>query len=237
MPDVGLRQRRGVVDAVAGHRDDPALGLQPPHHVAVSGPAAPRRSPRRCPAGARPRAAVICVVAGQHDDPQPVGVQQPDRFGGRGLDRIGDGEQAGGRAVDARRTSPSGPRCRSASAVACERRPRRCRDRSSERGVADERRVAVHDAPRRPCPVDDWKLGRRRQCRARARARRRRSPPPAGARWPVRAPRRGAAAVGFVERRQRPRTSTAAACPRSACRSCRRRACRPARAARAPRRS
>ena len=40
------------------------------------------------------------AVAGQHDDPDPGGVQERDRLGRRSLDRIGDADQAGRGAID-----------------------------------------------------------------------------------------------------------------------------------------
>ena len=86
-----LGERRGVVDAVAGHGHDVALGLQALDHLAfligqdlgldlVEIQLAPDGLGR----GA--------VVAGQHDDPHPVGVQQADRLGRGFLDRVGNAD-------------------------------------------------------------------------------------------------------------------------------------------------
>ena len=74
MPDLRLRQRRRVVDAVARHRDEPALGLealdrvrflirQHLRHDVVDAETARHRLRGRA------------VVAGQHDDLQALGVQ------------------------------------------------------------------------------------------------------------------------------------------------------------------
>ena len=43
--------------------------------------------------------AVVAAVAGEHDDPQPLGVQHLDGFGRRGLDWVGDAQQPGHLAV------------------------------------------------------------------------------------------------------------------------------------------
>ncbi len=65
--DVGGGERRRVVDAVAGHRDDPALLTQPLNH-----PALVLRQDFRLDLGdaelARDRFGRRAIVAGQHDD-------------------------------------------------------------------------------------------------------------------------------------------------------------------------
>ena len=97
--DVGLRQRRRIVDAVAGHRDALTLRLQPLDHggllvwqdVRFHAIDADRPGDR----GGGDR-----VVAGQHHDLHAFAVQRVDRFPRRWLHGIGDPEQAGGLAVD-----------------------------------------------------------------------------------------------------------------------------------------
>ncbi len=84
--DVGLRQRRRVVDAVAGHRDATPLALQALHdrrlllrqHLGFDGVDAELA---RHGLGGR------AAVAGQHHDAQPFGVQSANRLAGRRLDR------------------------------------------------------------------------------------------------------------------------------------------------------
>ena len=148
--DVGLGQRRRVVDAVAGHRDDAALGLQPldrfgflvGQHLGAtsSSPSLPRHG-----LGRRP------VVAGEHDDAEALGVQErrsapaADSLIGSAMPSrpaawpsIGDEDD--GLAVAAQLFGPLGKRA--------EVDPRA---RSSERRVADRHRAAVDRARRRPC--------------------------------------------------------------------------------------
>ena len=76
--EVGLRQRGGVVDAVADHGDRPALGLQPADDVDLVLRQHLGDHLRRC----RPRAATDCgdgrVVAGQQDRRQAEGAQLAD---------------------------------------------------------------------------------------------------------------------------------------------------------------
>ena len=57
--DVGLRERRGVVDPVADHRHQPSLLLQAPDLAGLVGRAAPRRGRAR----SRSRAAIASAVA------------------------------------------------------------------------------------------------------------------------------------------------------------------------------
>jgi len=97
--DVGLRQCRCIVDAVAGHCHLAALGLQLLDDA---------RLVRRQHVGAdfvdtqasgdRTRGAF--VVAGGHDDGQSLGVQRLERFEGGFLDRVGDAHQAGDLVAD-----------------------------------------------------------------------------------------------------------------------------------------
>ena len=106
--EVGLGQRGGVVDAVAHHRHDAALGLEPLDDVDLVRPAAPRRSPRRCRPRRRrvARRAALSPVSSTGAGRAPRSCR--DRLGAGRLDRVGDDEH--GRAP--RRPS---------------RRPRRCR--------------------------------------------------------------------------------------------------------------
>ena len=204
--------------------------------VALSARAAPRRAPRRCRSCLATASAGRAVVAGQHDDPQPLRVQRGDRLRRRGLDRIGDAEQRRQLARRRRGTSTVWPSRRSSSAfdrpaVDVRRRPRpSSRALPSARGTPSTRATT-------PLPGTDRKSDGAADRRRRARARRRESPPPADARSPARARPRARSDVGLRASAEAAPPTPASACPRSACRSCRRRACRPARAARAPRRS
>ena len=80
IPTARGRERGRVVDAVAGHRDDLALGLQASHHLGLA-----RRKhvcldpvdPDRAGDGLRGDP----VVAGQHHDLEALGAQRADRFG------------------------------------------------------------------------------------------------------------------------------------------------------------
>ena len=68
--DVGLRERRGVVDAVADHRHPAARAPAARRPCRPCPPAAPRRTPRRCRARRRPRPRPS-GVAGDHHDRRP----------------------------------------------------------------------------------------------------------------------------------------------------------------------
>ena len=183
--DVGLGERRGVVDAVAGHRHDAALGLEPLDHFAlllgqhlgpdVVDPELPRHG-----LGGRP------VVAGEHDDPQALLVKRFIAAGGRFLDRVGDAEQARRPAVDgdehhrlALAAELLGPSLELAGIDA------RARRASFRLPIATVR--PVDRARRRPGPVSDWNAPTSEQ---------RRVPAP----WPR---RRSAAASGCSLARSR----------------------------------
>ena len=91
-PEVGLRERGGVVDAVADHRDDPPLGLQATHDVDLvrrehlgDDLVDADRGGHRVRGGG--------VVAGEQQRTEPERPQGRDRFRGGRLDRVGDGEQ------------------------------------------------------------------------------------------------------------------------------------------------
>ena len=99
--EVGAGQRRGVVDAVADHRDPPPLALEPRHqrllvggqrlgHDAVGRDA--DLAPDRLGGGPR--------VAGEQPHLEAGVAQLADRLGRLGLDRIGDGEEPGDPPVD-----------------------------------------------------------------------------------------------------------------------------------------
>jgi hypothetical protein len=89
--DIGRRQRRRVVDAVAGHRDNPAGLAQPGHDGAlligqhlgfgVSNPELLRHGLRRG-----------SVVTGHHDHLHALSRQCLQRLRRRGLHGIGDGK-------------------------------------------------------------------------------------------------------------------------------------------------
>ena len=97
--DFGSRKRRGVVDAVAGHRDDPpgllqlgddrALLIGQHFRLDLGDAEAPRDGICRRP-----------VVAGQHDDLDAISRQRLQRIRRRRFHGVGDGEQSGQFAVD-----------------------------------------------------------------------------------------------------------------------------------------
>jgi len=90
--DLRLRERRRIVDAVAGHRDKPALVLKPldrrrflirqhfGNHV-IDAELAPDREGRRA------------AVSGQHRHPDTLAAQRLEGGYGAVLDRIGDGDE------------------------------------------------------------------------------------------------------------------------------------------------
>src|SRR5882724_10317645 len=97
--DLSLRQRRSVIDAVAGHGDDPPFGLKAFDHFnflfgryfgfhSIDTQAA-RHGLSRGPA-----------VARQHDDPNTLSMQNFDRFLGRLLDWIGNRHESSHTAID-----------------------------------------------------------------------------------------------------------------------------------------
>ena len=80
MPDVGLRQRRRVVDAVAGHGDAlPAFACRRLTTAAFCS-GSTSASTSSMPTERATASAVDAVVAGEHHDPQPFVVQRRDRF-------------------------------------------------------------------------------------------------------------------------------------------------------------
>ena len=69
--DVGLGQGRRVVDPVADHGHDTAVGLQALDLASPSPPEAPRRAPARCRPGRDGRRG-RSTIAGQHDHVEPA---------------------------------------------------------------------------------------------------------------------------------------------------------------------
>ena len=136
--DVGLREGRRVVDAVAGHGDAfarlPAGASRPP----PSAPAAHPLRRDRCRRTARPPRRSSRLSPVSMTTPKPFVVQRPDRFARRRLDRIGDADEPGGPAVDgdehdglavaaqllgARRAARPGRRRAPRGAAGCRSRP------------------------------------------------------------------------------------------------------------------
>ena len=101
MPEVGLRECGGVVDAVADHGNDLAFGLEPTHHVDLVG----REHFGDHGVDTDLRRDGVCgsaVVPRQEDGSDPERAQFGDRLRARRLDRVGDHEQATGLAVPRR---------------------------------------------------------------------------------------------------------------------------------------
>ena len=233
--DVGLRQRGRVVDAVAGHRDDAAFRLQSLDDRGFFRPAGPRLRPRRCRAVAATASAVVAVVAGQHDDPEALGVQRA-RSPPRVVALIGSATPSSPAALPSTATNMTvWPCARSASARASTARPASMSSVSSSAELPSATGSAVDRA-------DDALAGDRSNVVAAGNA----TPRSSRARDDGRGERMLAAALEarreaqqlvLVDSPAAARRRSAAACLRSACRSCRRPACRPSPAFRAPRRS
>ena len=157
-----------------------------------------------------------------------------ERLGRRRLDRVGDGDDAGGLAVD--RDEDRG---RAVARAA----PRRCASSGAVAMPSSARNAALPSATRwpstmpiAPLPVGEskpvtWASAMPRSCAAATIAR--------GERMLARLldARGEAQHLGLVEAVGRRRSRRPSACPRSACRSCRPPACRPSPCAPAPRRS
>ena len=177
------------------------------------------------------------VVAGQHDDADAFALERGDRVRGvvaligsamaidaGGLPSIGDEDAVA-------------PSRRSALGLGGERRRRRCRARPGRRRCRSATWRPLDNAGRRPCRSALSKsadLGEREPRFSRAAATMARAERMLAAALEA---RREAQQLVLVECRRRPRSPSASAGPRSACRSCRRPACRPSPCARAPRRS
>ena len=111
--DIGGGQGRRIVDAVPRHGDDATLGLQ----SLTTFPLSSGRISASTSAMPSLRGDGLCgrpVVAGQHDDADPVLLQGADGVRRAGLDRVGDGEEPGKRPSTAARMtvapSPGAPR-------------------------------------------------------------------------------------------------------------------------------
>ena len=109
MPTCGLGERRRIVDAVAGHGDEAALVLKLLDRGGLlSGSTSASTS--SMPSLRADRLGRDAAVAGQHDDANALVAQRRERLDGALLDRIGDGDEPGGCAVDRdqhRRPGPS----------------------------------------------------------------------------------------------------------------------------------
>ena len=222
--EVGLGQRGGVVDAVADHGHDPALGLEPLDHVhLVRGQHLGDHLVDADLGGHGPGGPL--VVAGQQHRREAEVAQPAHRLGGGRLHRVGDDEDAARPAVPADRDrGPAGGL-----------RPRRRPPRGRPAGAATSRRAAGDGRPARRAP-------RRRPGRPRpstfaksstsgrspaSPGRPRRRPGRSGARTRPPGRRRGGAPPRPTRRRRRRRRPGSSG-RSSPCRSCRARRCRPA---------
>ena len=106
--EVGLGERGGVVDAVADHGDDLALGLQAADDLDLVGGQDLGDRPRRCRPGRRRPCAARSLSPVSSTGRSPSRAEPRDRFGAGGLDGVGDDEHARG----SRRPSRRGPRVR-----------------------------------------------------------------------------------------------------------------------------
>jgi hypothetical protein len=94
--DIGGGERGRVVDAVAGHGDDAALGSDSGRRRPLSS-GSTSASTSSMPSRAGDRLGRRAVVAGQHDDADALGAFSAEIAAGVVcLHRIGDGENAGG---------------------------------------------------------------------------------------------------------------------------------------------
>ena len=120
--EVGLGERGRVVDAVADHRHDAALGLQPRARRRPCRRAAPRRSPRRCRPRPRPRAAVAALSPVSSTGRSPSARSDATASARRRLDGVGDDEQ---------RRAPRRPRPTSTAVRPCASAARRAASSSA----------------------------------------------------------------------------------------------------------
>ena len=150
-PDVSLRERRGVVDAIAGHGgpfaslletfDDRDLLIG--KHIGFDVIDANRH---------RHGFSRGAVVSGHHDDLEALPMQVLDGFHCRRLDRVGDADQSGGLAAD--RHEHHGL---AAASTFVRSRPQYARidaERCHETEIADRDATAIDDA-RHSLPVID----------------------------------------------------------------------------------
>ena len=163
MPEVGLGQGRGVVDAVADHGDDPALLLQAAHDGGLVrgqhlGDDLVDARPRAATARA---AAALSPVSSTGRRPRPR--RRRDRLGARRADGVGDDQQRPHLAVPGhgdRRAARRPARARAPP----RRRSSRARPRSASRaGRPTTTRVAVDDALDAEALAVGEALGRRQR--------------------------------------------------------------------------
>ena len=189
-PEVGLGERRRVVDAVADHRHDAALGLQAADHVGLAGRQHLGDHLVDADLGGD-RARGRLVVAGQQHGPQAerlAATRPPRRSVGLTVSATTSTARArpsqpAAIAVRPRASAAGGPRRASGSGA--------CAQSASSAGRPTTTRMAVDDAlDAEALAVGEALDGRQRAARPR---RRRRSPGRSGARRRARARRRGAA--------------------------------------------
>ena len=157
-PEVGLGERGGVVDAVADHGDDPALGLQPLDDVDLVGGQHLGDHASSMPTSAATARAAALVVAGQQD-----------RASGRGRAAGATASAEVGLTASAttqrrRGPAPSQPTATAVAPVACGlgERARRARRAgaatcsASRRGAADERPACPSTTP---CDAEPLEVG------------------------------------------------------------------------------
>ena len=192
MPTSACGQRRRVVDAVARHRHDAALGLQPLDDRRPSARAAPRPRPPRSPASGRPPRAVARLSPVSMTTRMPVARSARSASGVEALIGSATPSRPGRLAVhrDEHHGLPLAP----------QRLGLRRRDRPGSTPSVS-RSSAFPSATRRPSdparhalPRDRLEVRRLARARARARARRRRWRRRADARSPARGSPPGAAA-------------------------------------------
>ena len=203
-PEVGLRERGRVVDAVADHRDDAALGLQAADDVGLARTGRTSAMTSSMPTSVGDRAGGRLVVAGQQHRAQAERLQRRDGLGAScRLDGVGDDEDRARPPVPAGGDRRLPARLRGARA---RRRARAAGGSPSRRAAPGGRRPARgrRRCPRRPRPsrlanpstAGSGPVGR---------GRRRRSPGRSGARTrapahrPAAAPRRASTPSATVD--------------------------------------
>ena len=160
--EIGLRQRRRVVDAVANHGHDPAAapGARPDLSAFCSGSTS--ASTWSMPTWRAMASAVARLSPVSIHDVEPERLQLRDRRARLRLERVGDGDQPRRSAVD-RDVHRRGARAASASRAARRARPARSRARPAGRGCP----AATSRPSTRACDAlagdDAWKSVRARQ--------------------------------------------------------------------------
>ena len=226
-PEVGLGERRRVVDAVADHRDDAALAPAGARTTAAfsagSTSAMTSSMPIRVGDGARGR----LVVAGQQDRAQAELAQPPHRLARARLDARRRRRTAPAPRRPSRRRSPCGPRPRRRRARARARAAARAPGRRSPAAPGARRRS--RGPPTVPCTPRPGRLAKSstaagRGLAALARGRRDRAPDRVLGAVLQRAdePQR----LRLARRPRRRRRCCSDIRPSSPCRSCRARSCR-----------